>query len=364
MPFMAYYLTPQGEMQKNLGEEQVRVVLKSRKGLLWVDIHEPDEKDGKFLREVFGFHARAVDACVSKVTNPPGIDWLIQDYLFIIFHGIDYTATRNLVRTKELAVFLAEHYVVTNHNFHMHSVDYVQELVLPDGGPMQKGANSLVHALLDALTHNIITQVDTMTTALAEFDDEVMQHPNRSTLHIVKRVKRSVTHLHRVMAPQRELVYRLSQENLSPLIESDAHDYYRDIYQRILLIESQTRDLRDLTDSAMDSVSIRQEETMKTLTIWATILLPLTLLVGLFGMNVDVPWEDSALGFVVLMGIMGIYTATALVWWLSSRGRNIIQGLTLVSPTRQRRQRRDAECVLRVDDSKLRKARPTDGGKA
>ncbi|MFQ5763232.1 MAG: magnesium transporter CorA family protein [Candidatus Bathyarchaeia archaeon] len=314
MPFIAYYYKEGEQLRQLHSKEEVQKALESGKGLLWVDVRDTTLEDGEFLKEVFGFHNRAVDSCVSELIHPPDVQEF-ADYLFITFHGIDYGATGKLVRTKELAVFLAHNYVVTNHNFHMYSADYVEAKVLPGGGPMQKGPNSLVNALLDALTYNILKQVDALYIAAGEIELEVMEHPGRSAVRAIQLLRRSVMHLQRVMVPQRQLVDRLSRPGGPSIIDvEEARVSYRDILQRVMLIEIRTLEVRDLADSAMDTVNIRQEETMKTLTIWATILLPLTLLVGLYGMNVGLPMKDSSWGFWVLMGIMGIYTATALVW--------------------------------------------------
>ena len=124
--------------------------------------------------------------------------------------------------------------------------------------------------------------------------------------------------IHRVMAPQREIMNRLSRGEFT-IIEKEAQIFYRDIYDHLLRIEELNQNIRDRADNAqatyLSSVANRQNETMKVLSIIASIFLPLTLVAGIYGMNFEympelsVPWAYFAvLGFMVIV-IAGV------IWW-------------------------------------------------
>lgn len=116
MPFMSYYLTPEGELSRDLGEERIKDDFESSQGLLWVDITETSEEDGEFLKRIFCFHPLAVEDCVSPLIHPPKIDDF-GEYIFIVIHGINYTVESEIVETAALAIFPSPHLVAGSHNF-------------------------------------------------------------------------------------------------------------------------------------------------------------------------------------------------------------------------------------------------------
>jgi magnesium transporter len=128
-------------------------------------------------------------------------------------------------------------------------------------------------------------------------------------------LKRSVLRIHRVIAPQREILNRLSRGEFS-LINEEAEIFYRDIYDHLIRIEDLNQTIRDMTDNALStylsSVANKQNDSMKMLTIVATIFMPLTLLAGIYGMNFEyMPelkwhWAYFCIWGVILVAIAGM----------------------------------------------------------
>ena len=317
MPIRAYYLTTDGTLQCDLSEEQIKAAFESGEGLLWVDILETTEEDGKFLERVFKFHQLAVEDCVSSVIHPPKIDDF-GDYLFIVVHGINHVVESDVVETAELALFLGRNFVASNHNFPLYSVEAVRQKVESDGPPMRRGADFLAHELIDALVDNVLPTIDRMDEAADAIEEETVRSPQKSTIEAILKLKRSTLRVHRVMAPQREVLNRLSRGEF-PLIREAAQIFYRDIYDHVARIEDLNQTLRDRADYALatylSSVANRQNEVMKVLSIIAAIFLPLTLVAGIYGMNFEnmpelrVPWA-----YFAVLGFMGI-VIIGVIWW-------------------------------------------------
>jgi len=321
MAFKAYYLNSKGELQRDLAEEEVRTVFDSKQGLLWVDITETSEDDGKFLEENFDFHHLAVEDCVSSETHPPKIDDF-DDYLFIIVHGINHMVEFDIVETTELAVFLSPHFVVSTHHLPLYSVEGIRRRVEDDGRPMRHGADFLAHAIIDALIDNVLPTIDRMSDIAEEIEEETIRSPQQSTLEAIMKLKRSTLRVHRVMAHQREVLNRLSRGEF-PLIKEEAQIFYRDIYDHLMRIEELNQTTRDRADNAlatyMSSVANRQNDTMKVLSVVATIFMPLTLVAGIYGMNFEympelkVPWA-----YFAVLGFMGL-VIVVVTWWFWAR---------------------------------------------
>jgi magnesium transporter len=334
MPFVSYYLTQQGELRRKLDERELKAALESSQGLLWVDVCETTEEDGHFLAATFGFHRLAVEDCISAQIHPPKIDDF-GDHLFIVVHGVNHLGESDIVETAELAIFLGPHYVVSNHNDPLYSVDAVRRLVEEDGRPMRRGSDFLAHALIDALIDNVLPTIDQMSDVADEIEEEVLRNPQQSTLEAVLKLKRSVIRVHRVMAPQREVMNRMSRGEFT-LIGDKAQIYYRDIYDHIVRIEDLGQSLRDRADNALathlSSVANKQNETMRVLSIVATIFLPLALVAGVYGMNfenmpeLDVSWAYFAvLGFIgfVIVAVVGFFWARRWVSWGHRQARRV-----------------------------------------
>jgi len=306
--FRAYYLDPKGDFHCCIAEEEARSAYESKQGLLWVDVHDTTEDDGGLLERTFGFHHLAVEDCVSPRLHQPKIDDF-GDHLFIVVHGVNHMAESNLVETTELAIFLGRHFVVTNHNYPLYSVESIIRLVEDDGRPMRRGADFLAHALVDALIDNILPTIDIMGERAEDIEEEVIRNPKQPTLEAILQLKRSAVRLHRVVAPQREVINRLSRGEFA-LISEQARIFYRDIYDHLLRIEDLNQSLRDRASDGLStylsSVANRQNEVMKVLSMAATIFLPLTLLAGIYGMNFEnMPELKYHWGYFAVLGLMG-----------------------------------------------------------
>jgi len=316
MPYIAYYLSPEGELRKDLSEEEIRVVYESKQGMLWVNILETTEEDGQFLERVFYFNHLAVEDCVSAGINSPKVDDY-NDYLFMVVHGINYAVESEIVNTAELALFLGPHFVVSNQKFPLHGVEAIRQLVELDSRPMRRGPSFFVHALIDTLIDNILPTIDKMGEFTDEIEEEAIHCPHQTTLDAILKLKRSSLRIRRVMIPQREIVNRLSRGEFT-MIEKEAQIFFRDIYDHLVRIEELNQNIRDRADNAqttyLSSVANRQNETMKVLAMVATIFLPLTLVAGIYGMNFEnMPELKWSWGYFAVLGFMATVIAT-VVW--------------------------------------------------
>ncbi len=334
MPFTSFYLSPDGEMRSNLSNEEIGAAFRSNQGLLWVDVEGTTEEDGKFLEQTFGFHPLAVEDCVSTNIHPPKVDDF-EEYAFIVVHGVNHSIESEVVETAELAIFLGASFVVSNHNYPLFSVESVKHSVENKSRVMRQGADFLAHALIDALIDNVMPTIDRMTEIAEDIEEQVVHNPQQPTLEAILKLKRSATHLHRVMAPQRDVLNRMSRGDF-PVIKEDAKIFYRDIYDHIVRLEDLNQTVRDMTDNALatylSAVANRQNEVMKVLSIVAAIFLPLTLVAGIYGMNFEympelrLPWAYfTVLGFIgaVIIVIIWVFWSKGWINW----GRRQIFGI-------------------------------------
>ena len=321
MSIEACYLSPDGELQHDLTDEDIVKAYRSKQGILWVDITEVDEDEGKYIEQYFGFHPLAVEDCVSINIHPPKIDDF-GSYLFIIVHGVNHVTEGDIVQTAELGFFLGQNFVVTTHTYPLYSIKAIQHMIKEDPRVLRRGPDSLAYAIVDALVDNVMPTIDSMSDIAEEIEEEVVRLPRKETLDAIIKLKRSTLRVHRVMAPQREVLNRLSRGEF-PIIKQENQIYYRDVYDHVVRIEDLNQSVRDRADNALStylsSIANRQNETMRVLSVVATIFLPLTLLAGIYGMNFEyMPELSWRWGYFAVLGVIG-FVVLLVIWrfWAS-----------------------------------------------
>jgi magnesium transporter len=318
MAVKSYYLDSEENLKTGLNDDEIKNAIESKTGMLWVDI-EGDAEDGiRVMRDLFNFHRLAIDDCVATLVHPPKVD-NFQDHIFLIVHGINYTAETDIVETSQVELFIGQNFVVSHHSLPMYSCNAVQQLVEEDTYPLKRGADFLAHQIIDTIIDNVMPTIDIMNDVADDIEEEAVHNPRRETLEAILKLKRSAMRLHRVMAPQREILNRFSRREFS-VISEEAQIFYRDIYDHLVRIEELNMNIRERTDNAlstyMSSIANRQNETMKVLSIVAAIFLPLSLLAGIYGMNFEyMPELTWRWGYFAVLGVM-VCAILSVIWWL------------------------------------------------
>jgi magnesium transporter len=333
--FQALHCGEDGAVRFGLDEREIEQQLTSREGLVWVHITETDAADARLLREVFGFHPLAIQECLSSAYQRSKAEDF-GEYLFLMFHGIDHAATEDIVMTTELDLFVGPGYVVTASPVPLAAVEQLWATAGDDARLSRGGSAILAHAIVDALIESISSTIDRMVEVADSIDEQAPTQPHRDLLPAILRLKRSALRVHRVMSPQRDVLLRLSTGEY-PLIDGQHSLLFRGLYHRMQAIEDLANGLRERGDFALttylSAVNIRQNETMRVLSVVAAIFLPLSLVAGIYGMNFEhmpeLGWRPAY--FVVLAGMLAF--ALSMSWWLWVRfwlhtgGRRVLREL-------------------------------------
>jgi magnesium transporter len=180
-------------------------------------------------------------------------------------------------------------------------------------------------------------------------DEAAIANPSDELPSAIRRLRRSALRLNRTMGPQRELLTRLARGDY-PQVGDGHGPYFRDIADHVDRIEDASAALRERADFALttylSALSIRQNETMRLLSIVAAVFLPLTLVAGIYGMNFEhMPELGSSYGYYVVLGGMATFAA-AVAWWLWGRQWARLRARQLIAPLH-----------FRVEPTLLREAR-------
>jgi magnesium transporter len=301
---------------------ELRRMLDTPGVLVWVDLESPDPSEVAVLSDVFQFHPLTIDDCLNYRVDPPKADDY-GDYLFLVTQGIDFSAQSNMVATTELNIYLGPSYVVSFHHRPLAAVEETRDRCSRGTSLPTRGADWLAHALLDALVDHVLPVVEAMDEEIAALEDEALGRPDTGLIERMTTLKRSTLRLRRLVAPQRDMVNRMSRGDFAHLVRDETHMYYRDIYDHLVRLEDMIEALRDLGDSViatyLATVNNRMSEIMKALSLVGTIFLPLTLLASVFGTNFAPTYEDWGwTGFLIMCTFMVVCIA-GLTWWFRRR---------------------------------------------
>jgi magnesium transporter len=290
---------------------------------LWVDTWGIDNPEAERLaREVFRFHPLAVTDCFGAREHPK-IE-VFEKYLFVITHGIAIGSTAVATDTIELDVFVGPRFLYTYHERPSRSVAGALDLVMRNnGGSLRRGPAAMLHTVLDRQVDTMEPLLDDLEERISGLEDRVLLKPGSSDLTALLALKRTTLQLRRWMTRQREVVLRLGRNEFALIPQQDAI-LFRDIYDHLFrmtdLLDTHREMLASLHETYLSVTNLRLGEIMKFLTLFTAILMPLTVITGVYGMNFDeMPEIHSRWGYPGTLALMAV-VAGGVVWFFRRRG--------------------------------------------
>jgi magnesium transporter len=315
-------------VEEGFDRSELPALLADESNVVWVDLKgergENLDEARDILSNVFGFHPLTIEDCV-EVRNQPKVEGFPK-YLFFIVHGVrpGETGPTNFA-TKELDGYLGSNFVVTFHVERFVSIKIVKQKIRSSKFVCERGAAYLLHSILDEIVDYYMPIVDDFDESINTFEERVfgMGRSSNALLSEIMALRRSVARLRRISARQLEVLYSLSHGEF-PQIPAQVLPFYRDVHDHLVRITDVSESYRDLVSSLFDIhfsvIANRTNEVMKTLAVLSAIILPLSLIAGIYGMNFEnMPELKSENGYFVTLGIMAGITAM-LLWYFWRRG--------------------------------------------
>ncbi len=289
---------------------------------VWVDLAAPSIPESLILSDTFGFHPLSVEDAMSKVQYPKIEAY--DGYLYVILHGIDFHAGEHGFATHDVDFFVGPSYLVTVHDGHSRSIGELRDHVERNPKIMSEGPVALFHRIVDAMVDHYRPEIEKLEDRLDELENEVFANPTPALVRQILDEKRDVSSLRRVTTPQRDVVARLARRDFVD-ISTEMSFRFRDVYDHLQRIADDATMFQDritgILEAHLSNVSNRLNEVMNVLTLVATIFMPLTLLTGIYGMNMALPHfpGGEAAQFWWLSGIMAAITAAMIVMFRRKR---------------------------------------------
>jgi magnesium transporter len=258
--------------------------LRARDEFFWLDLDTPDEATLRALADQLRWHPLAVEDTREWHQRPKLDDY--EDHVLLVFYGVRPTRDERDATPLEVHIYVHGGYVVTIHRG-------CSELAAIRARAQRREPQSeqgLVYMILDGLTDTFFPVLQAIDSEIDELEAEITLDASHHQVERMFHLKRHLLGLRRVVGPMRDIfATRLDSLEDLPGLQKGSRDYFRDIWDHLMRIAEQIDSYRDVLSSAMDvylsSVSNRVNDVVKQLTVIATIFLPLSFIVGFFGMN-------------------------------------------------------------------------------
>ena len=303
-------------------EAEIVAAMKAREKVLWVDIERPDGGDLRLLEEGLGFHPLSVRDVAESHSAPKLDDY--DGYVFQIVM-VPKGCSEGRVELIELSMYYMQGTLVTVRDEPWPALDGCWDAVKKDPvRELGKGAQTLYHTVVDRavqayepVLNFVEDEIDDLEREVLDVDDGV------SSLGTIFRLRRTVRRLMRLVRAQQESVHRLATGHVKSLRKETCY-LFRDVADHLSLFYGMLDDHREtlagLRDTYIGVASNRLNEVMKTLTVFSALLLPLTFLTGLWGMNFDVlPFAHHGQGFWIFLGLCAAVIG-GLLWLMVRAG--------------------------------------------
>lgn len=257
---------------------------------VWVDLAAPSIPESLLLTDTFGFHRLSVEDAMSERQYPKVEAY--DGYLYVILHGIHYMKGDHSFGTHDVDFFVGANYLVTVHDGDSAPIVELRDHATRNLRIISEGPVALLHRIVDAMVDSYRPEMDKLEDRIDDLEKQIFEQPDPMLVRRILDEKRQVAGLRRIITPQRDVISRLARRDFVD-VSTEMSFRFRDVYDHLVRLADDVLIFQDritgMLDAHLSNVSNRLNEVMKVLTVVATILMPLTLLSSIYGMNVPLP---------------------------------------------------------------------------
>jgi magnesium transporter len=269
----------------------------------------------------YGFHPLVLEDIVHVGQRPKLEEY--DDYLYVVLYQLEWQGDEAMVTEEQVSLIIGKNYLFSFQERPGDDFETVRErLRSARGKTRQRGSDYLAYQLIDSTVDNYFTMLDRIGHLTEQVEIELLENPTADTMHRMQQIKREMLVVRRAIWPLRDVLAGLLRTD-SELISEPTRVYLRDVHDHAVQVVDMVETLRDVVGGMIEiylaQVSLKTNEVMKVLTMMASIFIPLTFIVGVYGMNFDfmpelhTRWAYPAV-WAVMIGIAG-----GILFWFKKR---------------------------------------------
>jgi magnesium transporter len=278
--------------------------------ILWVDVADPTSVDFEDLAREFGFHPLSIEDCHHQHQRPKVEEY--QGYYFIVLYEAEMREGLQL-ELRELNIFLGSNYLVTVHSQPIRSIEKAKSLWRHWADLAERRTGLPAYLLMDAIVDDYMPLLDDFSDRLDELEARIFESFQSEAIHDIFRIKKQLIFLRRAIVPLRDVFNTLLRRE-QPIFSRETMIYFQDVYDHLIRVADSIDTLREIAGSTMDAyLSVSGNRTnfvMKRLTSISAILMSITLIAGIYGMNFafmpELGWRYGYIGALASMLVVGL----------------------------------------------------------
>jgi magnesium transporter len=299
-----------GKISFNLPKDILAKTIAQPENIVWTDIRNPDNEDIATLDEVFHFHPLAIEHCITASHTPKVLNF--GECIFITFFFLGFDAQQKGIRAVPLNIFIGKNHVVTCHREEVESIPEAFEMIKQNPAQtLGQGADFTAYIILDLTTEHYTKLLDSLNARMDKSEEHIYTAKVREMSGELFRIKKDILLLRRIISPLRDGTVRLTREDI-PILSKQVKIYFYDIHDRLFRICETIDTYKDILigtqDLQLSIISNKTNTIVKTLTIITTIIMPLSLITGIYGMNFkympETKWHYGY--YAILLGMLCI----------------------------------------------------------
>jgi magnesium transporter len=280
--------------------------------MVWIDVRQPTPTDMTDLRQRFNFHPLALEDCLSKVQRPKLDDYEEDGYLFMVLHFPIFNKQTRHTDPAEVDIFVGRNYVVTVHDGQLKPLLQTFNLAASDeqvrSRLMGRGSGFLMYRIVDRLVDYGFPILNKIDEHIERIESGIMNRNVRAIVQDLSFVRRDIITLRRIIKPNMPVLRQLESRE-RPFFQFEEDSYFGDILDHLNkqwdMLEDNKEIIEGLNDTLDSLTSHRINEVMKILTVISVVLLPMTLVASVYGMNIStLPFATHPLSFLIVVGWM------------------------------------------------------------
>jgi len=304
----------------NKKEEQLNMESLTWGDLTWINIEPPTEQETDYLAQNYPFHPLDLEGCLSRVQRPKIDDY--KEYLFLVLHFPVYDRESRVTTPSQLSVFIGEKYLITLHKGELKPLVKLFRECQIDEESLQEnlsyGPGYLLYRIIDRLVDYCFPILNKIVDNIEEVEDNIFSEYARGPVKALSNLRRDIISFRRIIWPMRAVIGSL-EPRIRRLTKADLSVYFGDIVDHLDKIWDALDEYKEIIEGLNDTydslASNRTNEVMRMLAVIATILLPITVVASIFGMNVPLPFQNSSFSLLFVFLIVAVIIGVMLFFF-------------------------------------------------
>jgi magnesium transporter len=279
--------------------------------VIWADVSDPTSQDFEDLAEEFGFHHLSIEDCRNMHQRPKVEEY--EGYYFIVLYEAELVGPTDRLELRELNIFLGKNYLVTVHSRPIRAIATAARLWHEWTDRAEQGSGLLAYLLIDGIVDDYLPLLDIISERMDDLEDSIFGEWRAEVIEDIFTIKKKLLYLRRSITPLRD-VFNTMLRREQPIFPRETHIYFQDVFDHLIRVADTIDSLRDMLSSTMDAyLSVsgnRMNKIMKRLTSISTILMSVTLIAGIYGMNFvfmpELRWRFGYVFALLSMVVVGV----------------------------------------------------------